>query len=70
MDISATNFQAAWLDAVHRIQAHQPPIPDRPRHEDTLTDMLEDALRAAGPDSAEHGWTDPRSPGRQVDRLV
>lgn len=70
MDISATNFQAAWLDAVRRIQTHQPPLPERPRQEDTLTDILEDALRAAGPDSAEPGWVAPNSPSQKIDLVV
>jgi hypothetical protein len=70
MDVSATNFQAAWLDAVRRTQSRQPLIPDRVLQEDTLTEAIEAALRAAGFDSQEPSWKDQSVPGHQVDRKV
>jgi hypothetical protein len=70
MDVSATNFQAAWLDAVRRTQSYQPPIPDRVLKEDTLTDVLEAALRTAGLDSQEPAWSDPNAPRRRLDLTV
>ncbi len=55
---------------VRRTQAHQPPIPTSPLQLETLTDVIESALRAGGPDSLEAGWTDPNAPGQKLDVLV
>ena len=59
MDIVATALTAAWLDAVRKTQMAVP-LGTRPTgRADSLTDVMENALRHGGTDSADPGWTDP-----------
>ena len=66
MDVSATTFPAAWLDAVRRPQSRPSLLPERIAGQETLTDMLEGALRTGGYDSLDTGWIDPAQPLRQL----
>ena len=67
MDIVATALTAAWLDAVRRTRMETPLNAQPVRPAETLTDVMESALRHGGLDSLDPGWTDPARPGRVVD---
>ena len=69
MDVNG--LAVAWLSAVRRTQSQ--PIPGAERasaDRDRLTNVIERALRAAGPDSEEPDWIDPLRPGTALDVTV
>jgi hypothetical protein len=59
MDIVATALTAAWLDAVLKTRTAVPPGTEPTGRAESLTDVMENALRHGGIDSADPGWTDP-----------
>ena len=69
MDVATTALTNAWLQAVWRVQYARDQQPQIAQDERTMTDVMERALRAGGPDSNEPQW-DPSRPGSRVDRLV
>jgi len=69
MDPSLTGLTNAWLGAFVRTQTPQP-LPPQTGPAQTLTDLIERALRTGGSDSRDPGWVDPAQPGHLVDRLV
>lgn len=70
MDIIATALTAAWLDAVRRTQTIVPGGAEAPARAESLTDVMEHALRHGGLDSLDPGWTDPLRPGQVLDLSV
>ena len=69
MDITSAALTNAWLQAVARIQSQQTPGPPVPRAEQTMTNVIESALRHGTLDSRDPQWKDPSGPGLLVDRL-
>ena len=70
MDVAAlAGLTAAWLAAVVRTQSKPPALPHAGPGE-TLTDVIEGALRSGGIDSTDPGRADPARPGQVVNRLV
>ena len=67
MNIVATALTAAWLDAVRRTRMETPPHAQPVRPAETLTDVMESALRHGGLDSLDPDWVDPTRPGQVVD---
>lgn len=59
MDIVATALTAAWLDAVRRTQMAVPLTERQSGFAESLTDVMESALRHGGLDSLDSSWTDP-----------
>jgi len=78
MDIVATALTAAWLDAVRKTQTVVPLGMQPVGRAEDLTDVMENALRHGGVDSADPGWTDPArtvqpdplAPGQVIDLSV
>ncbi|MDB5598415.1 MAG: hypothetical protein JWN71_459 [Xanthobacteraceae bacterium] len=71
MSVDMSGLTAAWLGAVVRSQAKPTLLPERPSVEqNTLTDVIEGALRTGGLDSKDPDWVDPLAPGQLVDRNV
>ncbi len=50
---------AAWLDAVRRTQLAVPLNARQPGPAETLTEVMESALRHGGLDSLDSSWVDP-----------
>jgi hypothetical protein len=70
MDAISTALTTAWLEAVHRVQSAQSPVPKVTPEERTLTDVIESGLRHGGIDSKDTNWVEPTAPGRVLDRSV
>jgi hypothetical protein len=78
MDIVATALTAAWLDAVRKTQTAVPLGTTPTGRAEDLTDVMENALRHGGVDSADPGWSDPArtvqpdplAPGQVIDLSV
>jgi hypothetical protein len=70
MDAISTALTTAWLEAVHRVQSAQSPVPKAAAAEQTLTDVIESGLRHGGVDSTDPNWVDPTAPGQVLDRRV
>ena len=70
MDAISTALTTAWLEAVHRVQSVQSPVPKVAPAEQKLTDVIESGLRHGGIDSKDANWVDPTAPGRILDRQV
>jgi hypothetical protein len=70
MDITSAALANAWLQAVARIQSQQTPGPPVPRDEQTMTNVIESALRHGTLDSRDPQWQDPSRPGQVVDRVA
>lgn len=71
MSVDMSGLTVAWLGAVLRTQKPPSPLPEKPSIEqNTLTDVIEGALRSGGMDSKDDGWVDPvdpMAPGQLVD---
>jgi hypothetical protein len=62
--MNAVGLTSAWLQAVHRIQSGDDPLPKKSDRERTMTEVIERALR--------HGL-DPETssaPSHRVDRIA
>jgi hypothetical protein len=70
MDAISTALTTAWLEAVHRVQSTQSPVPKVAPAEQTLADVIESGLRHGGVDSKDPNWVDPTAPGQVLDRRV
>jgi hypothetical protein len=70
MDAISTALTTAWLEAVHRVQSAQSPVPKVAPAEQTLADVIESGLRHGGVDSKDPDWVNPTAPGQVLDRRV
>jgi hypothetical protein len=70
MDAISTALTTAWLEAVHRVQSAQSPVPRVAPAEQTLADVIESGLRHGGVDSKDPDWVNPTAPGQVLDRRV
>ena len=68
MDVFATSLTNAWLEAVARVQAPREPPPKPLPTVNTLTDVIERALRGAEPPPRRS--EDRSQSPHAIDRLV